>query len=40
MNCLLDTHAFLWAAMSPQQLSQDTQAIIMQQRKWALYFLH
>jgi PIN domain nuclease of toxin-antitoxin system len=29
MNCLLDTHTFLWAAMSPQQLSQDAQAIIL-----------
>ena len=30
MNCLLDTHTFLWAAMSPQRLSQDAQAIILE----------
>ena len=29
MNCLLDTHTFLWAAMSPQRLSQDAQASIL-----------
>lgn len=29
MNCLLDTHAFLWAAMSPSKLSRDTRSMLL-----------
>ena len=29
MNCLLDTHTFLWAAMSPEQLSRHACATIL-----------
>ena len=29
MNCLLDTHTFLWAAMHPEQLSRQARAIIL-----------
>ena len=29
MNCLLDTHTFLWAAMSPEQLSRHARATIL-----------
>jgi len=29
MNCLLDTHTFLWAAMSPEQLSCPARATIL-----------
>jgi PIN domain nuclease of toxin-antitoxin system len=29
MNCLLDTHTFLWAAMSPEKLSHEARAIIL-----------
>jgi PIN domain nuclease of toxin-antitoxin system len=29
MNCLLDTHVFLWAAMRPEQLSRHARAIIL-----------
>lgn len=29
MNCLLDTHTFLWAAMRPGHLSHDAQAAIL-----------
>jgi PIN domain nuclease of toxin-antitoxin system len=29
MNCLLDTHAFLWAAMSPEKLSHEARAVIL-----------
>jgi PIN domain nuclease of toxin-antitoxin system len=29
MNCLLDTHTFLWAAMHPEQLSHQAQATIL-----------
>jgi PIN domain nuclease of toxin-antitoxin system len=29
MNCLLDTHAFLWTAMHPEQLSRHTRALIL-----------
>lgn len=29
MNCLLDTHTFLWAAMRPGNLSPDAQAAIL-----------
>lgn len=28
MNCLLDTHTFLWAAMSPERLSRHARATI------------
>jgi PIN domain nuclease of toxin-antitoxin system len=30
MNCLLDTHTFLWAAMRPEQLSHEAQAVILE----------
>ena len=29
MNCLLDTHTFLWAAMDPEKLSHCVRAIIL-----------
>ena len=29
MNCLLDTHTFLWAAMRPEQLSRHARATIL-----------
>lgn len=29
MNCLLDTHAFLWAAFSPRRLSRKAHAVII-----------
>lgn len=29
MNCLLDTHTFLWAAMRPERLSRHVRAIIL-----------
>jgi PIN domain nuclease of toxin-antitoxin system len=28
MKCLLDTHAFLWAALAPSQLSRRAKAVI------------
>lgn len=28
MRCLLDTHAFLWAALAPSQLSRRARAVI------------
>jgi len=28
MRCLLDTHAFLWAALAPSQLSRRAKAVI------------
>lgn len=28
MNCLLDTHAFLWVLFSPEKLSRKAQAVI------------
>lgn len=28
MKCLLDTHAFLWAALDPKKLSREAQAVI------------
>jgi PIN domain nuclease of toxin-antitoxin system len=28
MTCLLDTHAFLWAAMAPEKLSSKMQGVI------------
>ena len=29
MNCLLDTHTFLWVAMRPEQLSRHARATIL-----------
>ena len=29
MNCLLDTHTFLWAAMYPEQLSRQARVTIL-----------
>src|SRR5215468_10484468 len=29
MNCLLDTHTFLWAAMRPEQLSRHARVAIL-----------
>jgi len=29
MNCLLDTHTFLWAAMNPEKLSRHARATIL-----------
>jgi PIN domain nuclease of toxin-antitoxin system len=29
MNCLLDTHAFRWTAMHPEQLSRHARALIL-----------
>ncbi len=29
MNCLLDTHTFLWAAMSPEKLSRNARDVIL-----------
>ena len=29
MNCLLDTHTFLWAAMRPEQLSRQARVAIL-----------
>ncbi len=29
MNCLLDTHTFLWATMSPEKLSQKAREVIV-----------
>jgi PIN domain nuclease of toxin-antitoxin system len=29
MNCLLDTHTFLWAAMYPEKLSRQARVTIL-----------